>query len=317
MTRRLSYGEGMNVWVPSADAATHMGELPPGVELVVWDGTEPLPDGADEVRFVVPTWTAQASVGRLLGRLPKLEVVQVLNAGVDWVIDAVGPQVTVCNAGDANAASVADWCAAAILSELRLFPTFAAQQRRRRWSPNVGPALSTQRVAIVGYGSIGKALHERLRPFGFDVVPFASRTRTDERGQEILGIDQLPGLLPGIDVMVLLTPLTTRTHHLVDATMLAGLHDGAVIVNAARGPVVDTDALIAELKTRRLRAVLDVTDPEPLPRLHRLWSVPNCRITPHIAGGTYSFFAFTYPVVTENLRRYLNGEPLNNVMPRA
>ena len=316
MAQTIRTVQRMHVWVPSADAIDHLGELPPDTELVVWDGGPDLPDSANEVRFVVPHWSVREPMGSLLAGLPHLEVVQVLNAGVNGIIDRVGPHVTVCNAGAANAASVADWCAAAILSELRLFPIFEEQQRRNTWRSTVGPALSTQRVAIVGYGAIGTALHDRLAPFGFQVLPFASRKRTDGRGTDVLGIDDLPGLLPTIDVVVLLTPLSERTHHLVGAEFLAALHDGAIVVNAARGPVVDTDALLTELTSKRLRAVLDVTDPEPLPSDHPLWTATNVRITPHVAGGTYSFFAFTYPVVTENLWRYVRGEPLINVVPR-
>ncbi len=300
---------GMKLWVPSADAVELMGPLPDGVDVVVVEHGQPLPDGADEVEFVVPSWMDKVAVAAMMPQLTNLKVVQVLNAGYDWVTPLVKETVTICNAGDANAAAVADWCAAAILSELRLFPTFARQQQHHSWAIRAGRPVSAHTIGILGYGAIGKALHERLRPFGCTVVPIASRAR-----EGIHGVGELSALLPALDVLVCLTPLTDATHGLVNAEMLALMSDGSTVVNAGRGAVVDTHALLAELMSGRLRAVLDVTEPEPLPADHALWDAPNIRITPHVAGATTSFFAFTYPVVAENVRRYLAGGPLLNVV---
>ena len=299
----------MKLWVPSADAVQLMGPLPDGVEVVVVERGRPLPGGADEVEFVVPSWSDIAGVSAMMAQLTNLRVAQVLNAGYEWVAPLVGDHVSVCNAGDANAAAVADWCAAALLSEIRLFPDFARQQQESRWAIQIGRPVSAHSIGILGYGSIGKALQDRQRPFGCSVVPIASRARAG-----VHGVDELHVLLPAIDVLVCLTPLTEATRCLVDAEALALLRPGSIVLNAARGPIVDTAALLAELTSGRLRAVLDVTDPEPLPADHALWSAPNVRITPHVAGATTSFLAFTYPVVAQNVRRYLAGEPLLNVV---
>lgn len=286
-----------------------MGELPPGTEVIYWNGSEPLPDDADEVEFVVPIWTSKEAIVPLLRALPKLKVIQVLNAGYEWLLGFDDASVSICNAGDANAAAVADWCATAVLSEVKRFPAFADQQAQRNWQMQFGKPLSEHTVAIVGYGAIGKALHERLRPFGCTVVAVASRARDGIRS-----VEELSSILPSADVVVLLTPLTEATHHLMNAASLALLPDQAIVINAGRGPIVDTDALMTELVAGRLRAVLDVTDPEPLPSDHPLWTVPNVRITPHIAGGTTGFFRFTYAMAGENVRRYAAGSPLLNVV---
>ena len=299
----------MLVWVPTPDGASFMGELPAGTEVVFWNGLEPLPAGANEVEFLVPNWVSKEAIVPLLRTLPRLKVIQVLNAGYEWLLGFDDPSVSICNAGDANAAAVADWCAAAVLSEIKRFPAFDKQQAERRWQMQFGKPLSEHTVVIVGYGAIGKALHERLRPFGCTVIAVASRARDGIRS-----VEELLDILPIADVVVMLTPLNDATHHLLDADTLALLPDQSIVVNAGRGPIVHTEALMAELESGRLRAVLDVTDPEPLPADHPLWGSQNVRITPHIAGGTTGFFRFTYAMAGDNLRRYVAGEALLNVV---
>ncbi len=307
----------MLVWVPTPidHAAATMGGVPDGVTLEFWDGRFPLPASADRVEWLVPSpmYGGNDTVAAL-GSLPALRVVQVLNAGYDLYVDALPAGVTLCNAGDANAAAVADWVMAVLLAEVRRLDVLAAQQREHRWQLQFGPSMASRRVLVLGYGSIGRALGRRLAAFGCTVVPVASRSRPDEG---VRGVDELAALLPSVDVLVVLTPLSPATRGLVDAAVLAALPDGALVINAARGPVVDADALLAELRSGRLRAALDVTDPEPLPADHPLWDAPNVRITPHVAGATSEFFAFTYPVVRQQLERELRGEPLANVVVPA
>jgi phosphoglycerate dehydrogenase-like enzyme len=297
------------VWIPNAEGAAFLGTLPSDVEVGIWNGLDPLPGGADRVELVMPSWAGKDDVVRLLGALPALKVVQTVAAGYEWLLGLNRPELSVCNAGDANAAAVADWCLAAVVSDIRRFPTFDRQQSEAVWRPVSAKPLSSHTVVIVGYGAIGKALHARLEPLGCTVVPVASRAR-----DQIRGVDELPGLLPTADVVVLLTPLSEATMHLIDRDALRLLPDGALVVNAGRGAVVDTDALMVELGSGRLRAVLDVTDPEPLPPMHPLWHAKNVRITPHIAGATTGFLSFTYPVAGENIRRLHAGEPLLNVV---
>lgn len=286
-----------------------MGGVPEGVTLEHWDGSEPLPSSAPDVAWVVPSPVFKD--GHLLEGLPSLEVVQILSAGYDWLHDTRLPGVTVCNAGDANAASVADWICAVVLADVRMLDDFRALQAEARWERRLGPSMDTLTVLVVGYGAIGRAVGARLRAFGCTVVPVAGRARPEEGVHAAAALDDL---LPDAHVVVLLTPLSAATHHLMGADRLARLRDGALLVNAARGPVVHTEALLAELHSGRIRAALDVTDPEPLPADHPLWQAPGVRITPHIAGGTRDFFRFTYPVVRAQLERAVRGEPLANVV---
>jgi phosphoglycerate dehydrogenase-like enzyme len=301
----------MLVWVPTpvAHALDAMGGVPDGVHLEHWNGSEPLPATADEVRFVVPV--PGFARGELLTRLPSLETVQLLSAGVDGIDGVDLPGVTVCNAGDANAASVADWVMAVLLADVRMLDAFSAIQAARRWERKLGASMDALRVLIVGYGAIGKAVGARLVPFGSTVIPLANRARPAEG---VHGIGDLDSLLPEADVVVVLAPLTPDTRGMFDARRLALLKEGALLVNAGRGAVVDTAALIDVVHAGRIRAALDVTDPEPIPADHPLWDAPNLRLTPHIAGGTTDFFRFTYPVVRRQLERVVAGQPLTDVV---
>jgi phosphoglycerate dehydrogenase-like enzyme len=171
------------------------------------------------------------------------------------------------------------------------------------------PALADSRVLIVGYGAIGEALERRLAGFEVEVTRVA---RTPREG--VHGYDALPGLLPDADVVVLIVPLTAQTLGMVDASFLARLRDGALLVNVARGGVVDTDALVSELGSGRIAAALDVTDPEPLPPGHPLWSCPNLLLTPHVGGASSAMEPRAHRLVRDQLARFAAGEPLVNVM---
>jgi phosphoglycerate dehydrogenase-like enzyme len=194
-----------------------------------------------------------------------------------------------------------------ILASLRGVPDFVRRQDRGSWRQEFHPSLADRTVLILGYGSIGRALAARLEPFECEVVKVARRARPAER---VHGIEELAELLPAADVVVLLTPLTPESRGLVDAGFLARMRDGALLVNVARGPVVDTAALLAELSARRLRAALDVTDPEPLPADHPLWHAPGVLITPHVGGPSSAFLPRAKRVLREQILRFERGEPL-------
>jgi phosphoglycerate dehydrogenase-like enzyme len=164
-------------------------------------------------------------------------------------------------------------------------------------------------VLIVGAGSIGAAICARLAPFEVGLTRVARRPRPEEG---VYGVDDLPRLLPGADVVVLIVPLTAQTRGMVDAAFLARMRDGALLVNAARGPVVDTEALTAELATGRIGAAVDVTEPEPLPPDHPLWKMPNLLLTPHVGGSVRGLLPRAYRLAGDQLRRYVAGEPLIN-----
>ena len=243
-----------------------------------------------------------------LPHLTRLAVVQTLSAGTDWVQAAVPAQATLCSARGARDGPVAEWIVGALLGVSARLLEFAY---RREWERGQElDDLESWTVLIVGMGSIGHRVAELLAPFRSRVVGVASRARDD-----LHGIDELGVLLPDADAVVVLAPLTDTTRGLIGVAELAAMRDGALLVNAARGPVVDRDALLAEVSTGRLRAVLDVTDPEPLPAGDPLWTAPGVRcITPHFAGGSPLADQRAAALAGDQLARWCAGEPLLNVV---
>lgn len=288
-------------WIPDEPERRNLGPIPVGVEITAGD------NGLEEVEFVVADGLLDDVAARL-ERTPSVKVVQTLSAGVDWV-PPLPAGVTLCDARGVHDIGVAEWVMAAILASVRRLPESAAAQVRGRWERPAQGELHGSRVLIVGYGSIGAAIEQRLLPFGVDVERVARSARDG-----VHPVEGLPELLPEADVVVLIVPLTTETRGLVDAGFLEHMKEGALLVNAARGPVVDTDALVRALTEGRVRAALDVTDPEPLPERHPLWSTPNTLITAHVGGDTPGFRELGYRLVGDQLRRYAAGEPLINVV---
>jgi phosphoglycerate dehydrogenase-like enzyme len=286
------------------------------VEAVVWDGG-PLPadDVLDRVELFVVPYTFEAwALDPLRRGLPALRAVQSLTAGVEHLLDVVPQGVSLCNAQGVHDASTAELAVGLTIASLRRFDDAVRAQDAERWAHARHPALADRRVLVVGWGSIGRAVGQRLAPFECEVVPVASRARLDPDGTAVHGVDELADLLPTADVVVLVVPLTDATRHLVDAAFLAALPDGAVVVNVARGAVVDTDALLGELATGRLRAAVDVTDPEPPPPGHPLWRAPGLLLTPHVGGNTTAFDPRARRLVREQVRRFAAGEPLKHVV---
>lgn len=286
------------------------------IAVVVWDGG-PLPadDVLDRVgMFVVPYTFEPWALDPLRRGLPALRVVQSLTAGVEHVAAAVPAGVALCNARGVHDASTAELAVGLTIAALRHVDDAVLARAEQRWAHARHRALADRRVLVVGWGSIGRAVGRRLAPFECEVVPVAGTARRDPDGTVVHGVDELPGLLPTADVVVLVVPLTEATHHLVDAAFLAALPDGAVVVNVARGAVVDTGALVAELATGRLRAAVDVTDPEPPPPGHPLWTVPGLLMTPHVGGNTSAFEPRARRLVADQVRRFAAGEPLENVV---
>lgn len=282
---------------------------PEGVEV------EPFPSGgsfdgdASDVKFVVPPLGLPLEAPDLLAELPDLEVVQTFSAGVDWILPHVPPNVTLCDARGVHDVSVSEWVVAAILTVNKDFPKYRDLQSEGRWEHTAGEDLAGSSVLIVGHGSIGEAVEKRLEPFGVDITRVA---RTAREG--VHAITDLAGLLPRADVVVLLLPLTDETEGLFDGELLGKMRAGAIFVNAARGAVVETGALVEELASGRIRAALDTTDPEPLPEGHPLWDAPGVLITPHVAGDTREFPGRAYRLIGDQISRYVSGEPLRNVV---
>jgi phosphoglycerate dehydrogenase-like enzyme len=298
------------VSVPTVEDVRRLGEQVDGIEWMVWDLTGEAP--AERLDVVVPPLMAAAA---LLERLTGVEVglVQMQSLGFDGVAENVSPRTTIANAAGAHEDATAELGLALILSENRLLPTFRAQQRERQWTKAVAPGLFGKSVLIVGAGGVARALALRLRPFGVRLQRVGRTAREDDLGQ-VHALDRLDELWSEADVVVLAVPGNAQTRHLVDRARLSHLRDGALLVNLARGPVVDTDALAEALREGRIRAAIDVVDPEPLPPQHPLWHLENVAITPHVGGQIDAMRSLIDAVLVPQLRRLVAGEPPAHVV---
>ena len=303
MTERL-------VWLPFEP--TLLGDPPSGLRYEVVDPTREVPDSVGDVRFYVPPYMVGPKVSEVLAQMSSLEVVQTLTAGVDNVRAQVPAGVTLCNGRGIHDTSTAELALTLILASLRGIPDWVRAQDRHEWKPGWRPALADKRVLLVGYGAIGEAIERRLLPFEVEVTRVARSARDG-----VHTISELPRLLPEADVVVLVVPLTDETRGLVDAAFLAAMPDGALLVNVARGPVVDNDALVAELTSGRLRAAVDVVDPEPVPEDHPFWDAPGLLVSPHVGGASSAMWPRAHRLVRDQLHRYAAGEQLVNVMSGA
>jgi len=304
-------------------------DFPAEVELIA------LPDGLDhdvEIDVWIPDPYPMRAV-RIWPRLRGVRLVLSLMAGTEWIPATVGPRVTICNARGAHNVSTAEWTVGAILAMLKHIPFFLDVQRDGMWKrrfeaparyakisgdqrplypPVMLEELTGKRVLLIGYGEIGKEIERMLAPYRVEMTRVARSARDGVRA-----VSELDSLLPQAEIVILILPATAESHHLIGSRQLAFMRQGTLLVNAARGPVVDTDALVEALNSGRIRAALDVTDPEPLPEGHPLWRCPNLLITPHVAGSTPQFAPRSLKIAADELRRYINGEPLHNVVQAA
>lgn len=247
---------------------------------------------------------------RHLAGLP-IGVVQSQTLGYDGVGEHLPEGLVYCNAVDVHEGSTAELVLALVLGMLRGLPDAVRDAARSEWNHRRHPGLAGRRVLLLGAGGVGREIIRRLAPFDVELDVVA---RTPRDG--VLGPERLPGLLAAAEVVIVAVPLSPETRGMVGAGFLASMRDGALLVNVSRGPVVDTDALVAEVRSGRLRAALDVTDPEPLPPGHPLWSLPGALITPHLGGDTAAMDARVDRIVREQVRRLGAGEPpLNPVLP--
>jgi len=307
-------------WVPYADRAEaerRLNGIPAGLELDFYraDGDE-FPGTIDEVAFYVLPYMKGPAVLARAAEMPKLQVAQTLTAGYEEFLPLVPPGVTLCNAAGLHDTSTAELAIALALASGRHLDDFARNQTAGAWRFEWGRALADQRVLIIGYGHIGQAIERRLD--GFEVASVTRVARHARTGPpEVRPIDELHRLLPQADVTFLIAPHTPQTEGMIGAAELALLPDGALLVNVARGRLVDTDALVAELETGRIRAALDVTDPEPLPPDHPLWRQPGALISPHVGGASSAFFPRADRLIAAQLNRFMAGQPLENIVKPA
>jgi len=302
------------VSVPDEEYAAALADVD-GADVVVWDMQGPHDRGA-EVRLAVMPYMTRLTVAEISDGLDSLEAVQIQSAGFEGFVDGLPPGVVLCNAAGVHDASTAELALTLTLASIREIPEFLAAQTDSNWLPlTLHRALADRRVLVLGYGNIGRAVARRFLPFEVSVTAVASRARQgDDLVDTVHGIDELPDLAAHHDVLVVIVPLTDATRGLVDAALLARLPDGALVVNVARGPVVDTDALVAECVTGRLRAALDVTDPEPLPEDHPLWTTPGVIITPHVGGATEAMRPRALDLIRRQVLALRDGHPLANVV---
>lgn len=321
----------LRVGYPTTLAAELFAGFPEGVELV------PLPGSLDH-DVEIDVWIPDPYPTRAMRIVPHLRGVRLvlsLMAGTEWIPGAMGPHVTICNARGAHNISTAEWTLSAILAMLKYFPLFLDIQHSGDWKgrftasshyakitgdsrplypPVMLEELTGKTVLLVGYGSIGKEIERMLEPFHVNILRIARNARIQP---PVHSVSELGGLLPQAQVIVLILPSTPETRWLIDAPQFAAMQQGALLVNAARGPIVNTDALVNALQSGRVRAAIDVTDPEPLPLGHPLWKCPNLLITPHVGGSSPQFAIRALKIAVDELRRYIAGEPLRNVVQAA
>ncbi len=298
----------IQAWVRDRPQLRCLGVLPKDVEIHPITSDGELPAGIVEAEFVVPPYGDDALLERMAD-MPNLAVVQAASAGVEWLERWVPDGVTLCSARGARDTAVAEWVLAATLVMEKRLPDLARRAAEHVWQPELLEELAGKRALIVGFGSIGQRVVEMLSALGVQTQGVTSTARGDVRG-----VEDLPELLPAADIVIVLVPLTPRTEGLFDGHMLARMRPGALLVNAARGPVLDTDALLEQLHCGRVRAALDVTDPEPLPADHPLWDAPGVMLTPHLAGDSPQAEERVYRLIGDQLRRYANRAPLINVV---
>jgi phosphoglycerate dehydrogenase-like enzyme len=320
---RLGYSENL--------APELLSDFPTGIELIR------LPRDLDhdvEIEVWIPDPYPTRNT-QIVPHLRGVKLVLSLMAGTEWIPGAVGPHVTICNARGAHNISTAEWTVGAILGMLKHFPLFLDIQRSGEWKrrfeasaeyaaisgdersfypPVMIEDLAGKTVLLVGYGSIGKDIERMLEPFDVELIRVA---RTARENPKVHSVEELDALIPKAQVIVLILPSSAETRWLIDAGQFSRMQQGTLLVNAARGPIVNTDALVEALQSKRVRAALDVTDPEPFPVGHPLWKCPNLLITPHVGGSSPEFARRSLKIAADELRRYMAGEPLRNVVQAA
>lgn len=283
--------------------------IPDGLEVDVYSGVGEPPAGLDGVEFYVLPYDSGQEPPKLISRLPSLRFVQTLSAGVDSLLPLMPAGVRLANGRGLHDLSVAEHALALIHAAQRDLPRWIRQQASGSWEREHTRSLADSRVLLIGHGSIGQAIERQLLAAEAVVTPVASTARPG-----VHGIAELPDLLGSADIVVLILPDTEATRGLFGAAELAALPADALVVNVGRGTAVDTDALLKEVSTGRIRAALDVVDPEPLPRDHPLWTTEGVIITPHIAGGSASFYPRAKRLVEDQLRRFAAGDDLQNLV---
>jgi phosphoglycerate dehydrogenase-like enzyme len=272
-------------------------------------GEIPEPEILESIEFYIPRYMSGARALEPISKMTSLQVIQSPNAGVDDILEILPPGVTLCNARGVHDASTAELAIGLAISARRGFATFMANQSKGEWVHDRYSALADSRVGIVGTGSIGSMIARQLEVFDVEVIGFS---RSGKNASKTMA--EFDQLLPTLDVVILILPLTSQSHHLMNRSRIDAMKPGATLVNVARGGIIDTDALVDALNRGQITAGLDVTDPEPLPKGHPLWSAPNVIITPHVGGDSTAFNPRVRALIESQLERFATGQPLINIV---
>ena len=262
-----------------------------------------------KITFYVPTYMGGRPALELTKKMPNLKVLQMPNAGYDDAMEFVREGMTLCNGRSIHDDSTAELAVGLTIASLRGFPDFVRNQDKSSWVHVKNKSINDRRIGIIGFGSIGSTIAKMLSGFSVEIVPFTQSGRDNTTA-----ISDLDKHLPTLDVVILILPLTAESKHLFNAKRLSLMKDGALLVNVARGPIVDTDALVKELNSGRITAAVDVTDPEPLPSDHPLWRAKGVLISPHVGGNTTAFEKRARKLIESQLNLLAEGKPLNNVI---
>ncbi len=262
-----------------------------------------------QVTFYVPSYTGVQNALEASLQMPNLKVLQILNAGYDDALAYLRPEITLCNGRGIHDASTAELAVGLTIASLRGFPEFVRDQTQGYWRHARYRSINDQRIGIVGYGAIGQRIARNLSGFDVEIIGFSKSGRDGS-----IKMTEFDAHLPGLDVVILILPLTDESRGLFDARRLALMKDGALLVNVARGGIVVTADLIAELNTGRITAALDVTDPEPLPPEHPLWRAKGVFISPHVGGDSTAFDPRARRLIESQLKRLSAGIPLENII---
>ena len=292
------------VWTQWADL-----EVPEGFVKLSPENCDLATSDLSEITFFVPKYMSGKDGLRPTARMTNLKTLHLLMAGYEEALEFVKPGVQLCNGRGVHNASTAELAVGLAIASRRGFNDFIQAQDRDEWLHQSYPTLNDSKIAIVGYGSIGKTLEKYLSVYDVSITGY---TRSGSDGSKKLS--EFDADLSSFDIIFLILPLNPESNKFFDADRLAKMKDGALIVNVARGPIIDTDALVAELNSRRIYAALDVTDPEPLPVGHPLWSAPQCIITPHVGGDSAAFESRGKRLIEEQLKRLAAGESLLNIV---
>lgn len=283
--------------------------VPDGIERLTPANTPLDASDLSKITFYVPSYMEGHHALEYVKSMPNLKVLQMPNAGYEDALEYLRPGLTICNGRGIHNDSTAELAVGMAIASLRGFPRFVISQSQGKWDHVQFRSINDRRIGIVGFGAIGKTIARNLSGFDVEVIGFSRSGRDGS-----IKIEHFDEYLPSLDVVILIMPLNEESRGFFDSRRFALLKDGALLINVARGAIVDTEALLAELRTGRITAALDVTDPEPLPPDHSLWKEAGVFITPHVGGDSSAFEPRARRLIESQLIRLASDQPLENIV---